>query len=375
MARPKKVQEKAELHVHTKESFDGSLTSTKIHMDALRYNIKYVAFTDHDTTAASREWILNHGGDLSMPIHEIDGVKYINGVELSVCFQGITDSNGKPFNFHLKVLGASQAPDSPLEQFLTIKEDNDAFVNYTVLQYLAAQIGVTLDEEYIKDYILERRRDDPKFSRFDGAAAIDFLDTYNLMQGRSERELTRILKNLPRPKRVYIDAKDAIDIAHASGGIVTMAHPAKSLAKLSEADRKMVIEKLLDMGIDGFERIYNAATPEINELIDECQKNHYSVNEYLNDGGSDNHHVCPGNPLGQTYLEDITCDKVETVIKDVEKRQFELENNMNWHRSYPIKTKAQIDHTILFYSSLNSRFKMEFTSRTTPGGIGSGTRN
>ena len=129
------------------------------------------------------------------------------------------------------------------------------------------------------------------------------------------------------------------------------------------------------MGIDGFERIYNSATGQVNELIDECQNNHYTVNEYVIDAGSDNHHVCPGCPIGQTYIEEITIDKVDRLIKELEKRQYEIENDLGWHRVYPVRTTHQINHTIQFYSGLNERFKNDFASKLPSGVSGPGGRN
>lgn len=344
-------------------------------MDALRYDVEQVAICDHNSTRGNKQWIIDNGGKLELPIHEIDGVYYINAVEISVCLDNIKDENGIPFNFHIKVLGADQRPESPLEQLIAIKEDNDNFVSYEILQYLALQIGVKLDPAYIKDYISERRVDDPKFSKFDADAALDFLDTYNLTQGRSERELTKILRNVQRPKRVHIDVKDAIELAHASGGIVTMAHPSKSLSKLSPENQRKVIEQLLLLGIDGFERIYNAATPEVNAMIDECQAAHYTVNEYVDDAGSDNHHVSHGCHIGHKYTEPIPVSATEVLFKELCKRQYELLNGLAWHRVYPPKSEQELNRTINFYRSLNDKFKREFVTRTSPGGTGSGTRS
>lgn len=377
MGRPKKIQRKADFHVHTEESFDGSLTTEKVHMDALRYNVDYIGICNHNGTKDNRAFILRHGGKLSNAINVIDGVNYINTFEINVDLIYDVDSRGKPVTLpiHVKVSGASQEEDCLLEQLLAVKSDNDDFVAFCMLQHISTQIGAPLPEAYIKDYILERRREDPKFSRFDAEAAVDFLDTFNLLQGRSERELTKILKNIPRPKRVFINAKDLIDMAHSCGAVVTFAHPAKTLDKVPVEDRKKVIEKLLEFNIDGFERVYNSATPEINTLIDDCISLHYSVNDYLDDVGSDNHHVCPGCPIGHTYTGEITVDKAQTMIRDLEKRQYEIDNGLGWHRVYAPIPQWSLTKMIQFYQGLNEKFKQEFINNTTPGVSGPGNRS
>jgi hypothetical protein len=198
---------------------------------------------------------------------------------------------------------------------------------------------------------------------------------YKKWQGRSERELTKILKNIPRPKRVFINAKDAFEIAHSCGAIVTMAHPTKTLEKIPVGDRKKVIKKLLELNIDGFERVYNSAKQEVNDLIDECISEHYSVNDYVDDVGSDNPHVCPGCPIGHTYTEPITVDKAQTMIRDLEKRQYEIDNGLGWHRVYPHVPQWSIDKMIQFYASLNNKFKLEFANSINPGVSNPGNRS
>jgi len=357
MGRPKKEEKKVELHAHTSEmSFDASCPADVVMMDARKNRVGIVAFTEHDNEGPYDEEQRKNGEDMSLPTYTKDGIQVIRGVELSVSCGLFTPAT----KFHLLIYGADFSETSPLSRLIKVKKVNNDFVSYSVLYHLSKRLGVTPSPLYIKDFVMEKRKNGSFFNRFEAKAAVEFIETYDLAPGRSERELTRILRKIPRPKRLYVDIRDALKIAHASGGICVMAHPGRTLAGMDPAKREAFIKNLLDLEIDGFELTHNGSSKEINDMIQRCIGETYSVNDYVFTGGSDLHHKGDKCTIGQANGKDITPKDVETLLIEIRKLQYEREQGLRCHRVYREVLDHDIESILTRYETLGNNFRQEW---------------
>ena len=357
MGRPKKEEKKVELHAHTiKKSFDASYPAEAVLMDSRKNRVGVVAFTEHDSEGPFDEEQRANGEDMSLPIYIKDGITCIRAVELSVSC-GIFNP---PVKFHLLVYGADFSENSPLSRLIKVKKVNNDFVSYSVLYHLSKRLGVTPSQLYIKDFVMEKRKNGSFFNRFDAKSSIEFMDTYDLTGGRSEREMTKILRKVPRPKRLYVDIRDAMKIIHASGGMAVMAHPGRTLANMDPAKREIFIKNLLELGLDGAELIHNGSNKEINDLFIKCMDEHYTVNEYVVTGGGDVHHKGDKCTIGQANGNDITMKDVEVFLKELYKLQYERKHGLRSHRVYPEVSDIEIESLIDKYETLGATFRQEW---------------
>ena len=356
--------ERADLHIHTRYSKDGFLTPDEIHVIAKKKRIKVLSFTDHESTDAIKKWFADHKISYKLPFADIDGIRYIPGVELVATCPGFTDVKGKPFKIHLLVYGGSLESTSPLEKLVTIKNYNDNLITYSVLYHVAKRLNVkNPSETYIKDYIKDARKDNPHFSKFDLSSSIDFIKKYDFCPGRSEREITKLLRNVPIPRRIEVSVEDMIKIAHASGGICEMAHPTNTLSRLNPAHKPVdLINYLLDNYIDGFETIHNGLDPEINKMITYCINERLNINEYTKTGGSDDHFDCDIIKMGSLLNgRAISVDDNMSLIKQLEIKKYVMLNNLSSNRAYPTILAKDINEILARIKEDSVNAKQEYT--------------
>lgn len=357
MGRPKKDEPKVELHTHTSEmSFDASCPADVIMMEARKNRVSVLSFTEHDSEGPFDAEQRENGEDMSLPMYTKDGITIVRGVELGVSCGIFTP----PVKFHLLVYGADFSENSPLSRLIKVKKVNNDFASYSVLYHLSKRLGVAPSPLYIKDFIMEKRKNGHFFNRFDASGAIEFMKTYDLTAGRSERELTKLLRKIPRPKRMYVDVRDAMKIIHASGGICLMAHPGRTLSTMDPNKRETFIKNLLDLGLDGVELVHNGSSKEINDLFIKCMDETYSVNEYVFGGGSDLHHKGDKCTIGQANGKCITMKDIEVLLKELKKLQYERQNGLRSHRVYREVSEQDIEAILNKYESISTQFRQEW---------------
>jgi predicted metal-dependent phosphoesterase TrpH len=104
--------------------------------------------------------------------------------------------------------------------------------------------------------------------------------------------------------RLELKPKEVIDVIHAAGGVIILAHP-------GHAGTTHLIPLLAELGLDGIEVYYFDHTDETKaELLSLAQQYHLSVT-----GGSDFHGDATHADLGSVYVPDDVAVKLKERIR------------------------------------------------------------
>ena len=319
------TQKLADFHIHSKYSFDGVLSPVQIEQSALANNVEFVSMTDHNTIQASIDLWKTHKADLKSPSITLDsGVTFVSGVEVTCKVMSVANLKGNACKVHLLIYGADLSPQSPIVRLMNIKHQNDLDYDLRRLQYLLSlkpNVYVTLEEiqEWFKNNGVEGEPSNKQI--------MDFLDEKGIDLGiTSERRLTRLLEGMPPVERLDLDAEEVVRVAHASGGVVVMAHPFHNLRRT--VNKMDLLETLLNAGLDGFELLYNGANSDSANLIDRAVKKFAKKRSMIYTGGSDIHDLSEGNTMGKWNKNRLItkASQEKGVIKRVNAMQRAYEN-------------------------------------------------
>ena len=133
-------------------------------------------------------------------------------------------------------------------------------------------------------------------------------------------DLYNIFNKIHLTSRLTLEAKDVINLVHASGGIVLMAHPYSNLKRTRKP--KDLIEYLINNDIDGFEMYYPFNNYHSDILLRKICKD-YDVT--LFSGGSDYHDD------NQVYNDDLHI-KYEPITEDKTKAFIEYMSDVDYAR-------------------------------------------
>lgn len=260
-----------DLHTHSSCS-DGTLKPYEMILKAHSTGVRMLALTDHDTIAGLDELLAAAG---RYRIHPVPGVEISSQLE------------GR--QLHILGLGLRRQLWPGLEQFLEQTCQRRHERNEKILERLS-ELGLPLTMEAVAaeagGEILAR----PHFAR--ALLAAGHVATY-------QKAFEELLGNgCPAhvPKRRPLPA-EVVAVVHEAGGVAIVAHP-NSLVAADDSSLTAVLEKLLDVGIDGVEAFHPKMTPAQTEEVLAWAQQH----GMLVSGGSDFHgRNKPDNPMGRGH--------------------------------------------------------------------------
>lgn len=396
---------KGDYHVHTIGSHDATGKVGAVVKTAQKLGLKEIAITDHNKISEIQIFLTKLNQrikeynsdskkqlplyDLSSPIHNVNGVNVIPGVEVTCVIPGVKSDVDKPLKVHMLVYGPKLDKPNPLSRLLNAKASNDMLVDFGLFKILEKKYGVSFSEDKIKEYIINRRQQIKGFGRFGAKDIIDFLQYNNITLANNYKEIRDVLKAAPGPERMQLNINDVIKAAHASGGICVLAHPAVNLNRVAvdqnagqtrAGQKAQVIKTLLNSGIDGFECFYNSKNIDIKErskgepTTTEIIKNEVKQfvmsgknrgNQIIFTGGSDTHFM-KDDELNSTQTLGTT-NRGEINLEGLSKFRTEILRLMNarlqgeiTHRNYKTISKDEIEQIVQQYTLTAQNFERSF---------------
>jgi predicted metal-dependent phosphoesterase TrpH len=272
-----------DLHIHTTATpHHASWSPEALAAAAAAANLRAIAVTDHNTTAAVRA---------AQAAGARQGIRVISGVEIDSAFVGKL--------WHTLVYGA--APENPgllaLCKAVFARNASDA----AALRGELARRGFGLDG-------LDTLGRPPNVADVGAALARG-----NALPGRRAGEddetagMRYILEHVPGGYRpVAVD--EVVAVAHRAGGLAVLAHPGRSKGIYAIPATSEDIAAMAEAGLDGIEVHYPTHSAEQRALYAELAQHH----SLLTTGGSDSHH--PHQPFAAWPME--TCQAFLDRVRD-----------------------------------------------------------
>jgi predicted metal-dependent phosphoesterase TrpH len=266
-----------DLHIHSKDCSDGTLSIEEISEEAKARNIGLMSITDHDSIGCQKK---------AEALAKKNGIQYVYGIELSVSLSHPKITNGKliPLDF----LGYqydinNRELKKKLQQLRNYREER------------AAKILELINAEFEKEGIKNLTKSDWSTIRDSADGAIgrphiaDYLIKKGIVRDRQEAFDKYLVKcNVPKYP-LYVE--EASRLVRNAGGIVVLAHPNDpfgiSLVKLTKSLQKQtdIIKELLLKHIDGIECWHSRNDAETTKHYINFAKKHGLIMT----GGSDCH--------------------------------------------------------------------------------------
>lgn len=247
-----------DLHTHSNAS-DGTDSPAEVVRAAHAAGLSALALTDHDTVAGVVE--------ARAEANRL-GIEFLAGIEISCSYP-------RPGTMHL--LGYGIDPDSTIlqnklnelvhardtrnEKIVEILRGKGVPISMERVREIAA--GGVVGRPHIAQAVIEAgfAKDTAQaFSRFLGNTGVAYVDKERL------------------------SPRQAIELIHAAGGIVSLAHPVQ-LRKQNRAQLREEIKRLADFGLDAVEVIHSDHSESVVDLLEDwCGR--FNL---LRSGGSDYH--------------------------------------------------------------------------------------
>lgn len=256
-----------DLHIHSNYS-DGELTVNQIIDLAKQQHLKAISITDHYSIAAhleNKKW----------------GIELISGIEISVEILNV--------NVHLIGL-LFDAYDIELNRFIK----HIYFIRYKSLVNLSLELNK-------KGIVTPKITKESRMSQF-------ITEVYRLNENLTNKYIKETICNsnhyIKYRKQVNVDPQIAIQLLHKANGLVIIPH----INRLPLEKKELIIEKLVEFGVDGIETIYPTYTEnDVFYAKKLCEK--YNL---LESGGSDYHsQSTKENQLGFNPIPDIILKKMQ----------------------------------------------------------------
>lgn len=263
---------KLDLHTHSSVS-DGSFSPDKILAKAAELNLKYLSITDHDSIDGLDQ------------ITEIpNGIKFINGVEISAEFPKTLHILGYNFNTQNK----------KLRNALQKLQDYRKKRNRKMLQKLAEN-GFHISQQELeieaKGEIVGR----PHFANL----------LYKKDYVKSYQEAFDLYLDKGKPfymNKKRLAPKLAIELILQAGGIPILAHPYQT--KLNDEDLENLIRELKDYGLLGIEVYYSQHSPQqITQYLSYAKKYDLLITAGSDFHGTNKPHIQLGIEVPKKHLE------------------------------------------------------------------------
>ncbi|MBQ7351490.1 MAG: hypothetical protein IJW59_01290 [Clostridia bacterium] len=335
-----------DLHIHTNESFDGSLTVDEALAGAKENGVSLVAFPNHNID--NREIWKSKGRKLSSPVEVIDGVTVICASEVTCRIDTVLNKENNTTKVHYGIYGADMSPNSPLSRLLAIKRANDRQCDLGLLDFIISVKNIkNISENDIRDFMREKRQEIPGFSSLGKESVWEFLNKKGITVSKSYKEFSELCSRAPWHDRLNLSAEDVVKIAHASGGMVIMMHPWENLERVR--DKSFAVMEILRMGIDGFEIFSPTMTDDVMAIIKRCVKSFKSKNKIVYTGGSDTHDFGRGNKIGRLHYLPLYREAVADFENEIMKLKNAKQKGKSSSRTYPKVTDAEIEGIIKYY--------------------------
>ena len=280
------MNSKADLHIHTTAS-DGTDSPKELYNKIKKAGIEIFAISDHDTVS----------GALELPDSELEGVKFIRGVEFSCQAEGL----------RCHILGYNYDPENELfKQALNYGTVIRQKKLEERLNYLRDKCGFEFTEEEVNKLRATKSVGKPHIANF----------LVEKGYAGSFEEAIRKYVNPCHPKVSRLPAKQAVEAITAAGGIAVWAHPigGEKERLLTEPEFKDNLKLILSCGIKGLECYYSRYTKQQSRFLVKAAKE----NKLLISGGSDYHGKNKTVELG-TLQADFTQIPPEnlTILKEL----------------------------------------------------------
>ncbi len=267
---------KADLHIHTRYSFDGDTSVDEIFAMAKRQGIDCIALTDHNDVRANSE------------ARRYDSSTWIPGVEVDCYFQrNIYHIIGLGIDFQAPIYRTIASNYlNELERIMDIRIHvfNRIFgMNMRIEQIQKAYPGKLITNVEITRFMFDHYPQQPQLQPYLKSSVLsnplaDFYWDYCA---------------IGKPgyvKMILPDAKDVIHYIHQTQGIAILAHPLISVTSL--ADVKQL------QGLDGIEAYCSYHAPQQSDFVEQFA----NENGLLVSAGSDYHGKNkPAITLGDTH--------------------------------------------------------------------------
>lgn len=247
-----------DLHAHSLAS-DGTLSPGEVVRLAHESDLSAMALTDHDTTAGLAE-----ASDVARQL----GIDFLNGIEISCMY---------PYPGTMHLLGYGIDPNSSkLQSTLRQLVDERDRRNEKIVKKLNQQ-GIRVSLERVIEL-----------------AGGDVVGRPHIAQAMTEigavKSTTQAFSKFLGPDgSAYVDkerltARQAIDLVHEVGGVISLAHPVQ-LRKQNRAQLRDEIKNLADIGLDAVEVIHSDHPESVVVMLDDWA-DRFGL---LKTGGSDFH--------------------------------------------------------------------------------------
>ena len=284
----KKVESLVDFHVHSIGSNDGFYRIEKLIKAAKANHLSYLAITDHNNNQEVLRYLTNANFNPSTRVYyDVKGTKVLPAAEVTARLFSVLNQKGNSSKFHFLLYGFDQRPESPIMRLLNIKRQNDLQVDFMYLRHFSQLTGFEINQEFLREYIIDRRKEDHSYQTLSKEDSIFFLNKYYDGILKTNKQLEELFGFCPYIERINIDCKDLIKIAHASGGVVMVAHPNVNLARTQNP--MAAITELIEAGVDGFE-LAKGKFDGINYVRD-------VVKYWLNDQSDKKLMFCSGSDL------------------------------------------------------------------------------
>jgi len=339
----------ADFHVHSVGSADGYHEIGTLVNRAKNFNIDYLSITDHNNFNETLKFLNREQSDLRLAMHDVDGVNFVPGVEITCRVEDVKNFKGNDLKIHLLVYSPLLTENSPLVKLMDIKHGNDLAVDFGMLLNIAKLKGIQLDMQSVRDFIIHKRQHgDSGFSSFGKDDVMEYFKKEKITVAKSMRKYDRLFDSIPRAERLNLSASDVIDIVHASGGICVMAHPKLHLNRTS--NRRGAVESLLEYGIDGFELMSTSMDNDTFGIITSICDRFPLKNPIIYTGGSDFHVYSEYSKMGRFGGLPLTIKSQEGLIKEIHTLNKARSQKSTTHRKYRQVLKSDIDDMIARYS-------------------------
>jgi len=242
---------------------------------ACAIGLEALAIADHDTLA---------GYDLALPVAEAAGLELLCAIELS-SRPAHEDGEKRPPSIHLLGYFPDCAPTREFRQWLRVQQDGRRRRNLDLVSKLQSLgVVITLDEVQSVGRNLTGR---PHFAQV--------LQSKGYVSSRQEafdmyladHAQAAVERDEPTPE-------EAIRRVRAAGGLPVVAHPCR-LPQRDPVALSGLLERWLEVGLEGIEVYYSEHSPEQVELYARLAR-HFGL---VATGGSDFHGATkPGIALG-----------------------------------------------------------------------------
>ena len=262
---------KIDLHVHSLVS-DGSFKPGELAKHAKEQGLAAFALTDHDVMAGCIE---------AAAAASAAGVEFINGMEMTMDFQGL--------KIHVVCLGFDEKHTGFQSMYKKIRAIKEGRIE-DIIEFVRRK-GVDISLEKVQEFTYMGILDRYAVMRY-----LVSLHLYDRAQPLWDNYLDPAVVELGL--NYNITAEEALPIIHEAGGVTSLAHFHKNigLGKLdSRQQQEQAIVELHRLGLDGMERFYPNYSAEEAEFAAQMIKKY----DLLPTGGTDFHGTNrPGIEMG-----------------------------------------------------------------------------